>query len=187
MDARQIREVLKVGAILCAITAVSAGVLAAVNKVTAPIIAKNAEMKQIEAMRGVLPEAEELVRRDFFEEGSSVTAVYDGGTGYVVLCEPKGYGGTVSLAVGIDNDNRVRAVDITAQSETPGLGARCTEEDFRAQFAGKSGEITVVKHGAGENEIDAISSATITSKAVTAGVNDALRAVRIIGKTEAEK
>lgn len=186
MDARQIREILKVGAILCAITAVSAGTLAAVNKATAPIIAENAEKKQNEAMRAVLPEAENFERREFFEDGSSVTAVYDGGVGYAVLCEPRGYGGNISLVVGIDADNRVSAVDITAQSETPGLGARCIEEEFKAQFVGKTGEITVTKRGGGEDEVDAISSATITSRAVTAGVNDALRAVRIIGGTEGE-
>ena len=71
----------------------------------------------------------------------------------------------------------MRAIDITGQSETPGLGANCVREDFKAQFAGKKLGISVVKRNAKDNEIDAISSATITSKAVTKGVNDALEAV----------
>ena len=178
MQGKDIREILKIGVILCLITSVSAGILAAVNSATAPVIARNEEQKRSEAMRAVLSDATNFEQVEYSGEGSSVTAVYDAGdAGHVVLCEPKGYGGAISLVVGIDKDNAVKAIDITGQSETPGLGANCVREDFKAQFAGKKLGISVVKRDAKDNEIDAISSATITSKAVTKGVNDALEAV----------
>ena len=183
MQGKDIKEILKIGVILCLITSVSAGILAAVNSATAPIIANNDEKKRNEAMRTVLPDATDFEELTYSDGDSSVTAVYDAGdAGYVVLCEPKGYGGAISLVVGIDGDKSVHAMDITGQSETPGLGANCVREDFKAQFAGKKNGIAVVKRNAKDNEIDALSSATITSKAVTKGVNNALAAVESIDK-----
>lgn len=178
LKSSDIREILKIGIILFLITAVSAGVLAAVNSVTAPIIEANAEKKQNEAMAKVLPEAEGFDLIETEANTGSVTAVYSGAeAGYVVMCEPNGYGGAISMAVGIKPDGTVNGIDIISQSETAGLGANCVNEEFKAQFAGKTAGITVSKNGAKDNQIDAISSATITSKAVTKGVNDAIEAV----------
>ena len=100
--------------------------------------------------------------------------------GYVVLAEPKGYGGAISLVVGIDNDLTVTGIDITNQSETPGLGANCQNPEFMGQFKGKTSGIAVVKGTASGNQIDAITSSTVTSKAVTKGVNDALLAAKMV-------
>ena len=82
------------------------------------------------------------------------------------------------MIVGVDNDLKVTGVEIISQSETAGLGAKCTEDGFKAQFVGKTENIAVTKNGAKDNEIDAITSATITSKAVTKGVNDAISVVK---------
>lgn len=71
---------------------------------------------------------------------------------------------------------------ITSQSETAGLGANCTKDEFKDSFKGKSAEITVVKNGAKNNQIDALTSATITSKAVTRGVNAAIEAAKMCGE-----
>lgn len=178
MQSKDIREIIKIGVILFLITAVSAGILAVVNGMTAPVIAANNEKKRDEAMARVLPEATGFEQAKYeADEASSVTAVYSAGdAGLVVLCEPNGYGGAISMVVGIKPDGTVSGVDITGQSETPGLGANCVKEEFRAQYVGKSAGITVKKNGAKDNEVDAISSATITTKAVTKGVNDALEA-----------
>lgn len=179
MTSKDIHEIIKVGVILFLITAISAGILAAVNAATAPIIEENSINKRKEAMNKVLPEANEnFTEYEYVPSGeSSVTAVYTADdAGVVVLCEPNGYGGAISLVVGIKADGTVNGVDITSQSETPGLGANCVKEDFRAKFTGKTAGITVVKNGAKENQVDAMSSATITTKAVTKGVNDALNA-----------
>lgn len=178
LKSNDIREILKIGVILFLITAISAGVLAAVNSLTAPVIKANAEKKQNEAMAKVLPEAQSFELIELENLTGSATAVYSAkDAGYVVLCEPNGYGGAISMAVGVKKDGTVSGIDIISQSETAGLGANCTKDEFKAQFAGKTSGITVSKNGAKDNQIDAISSATITSKAVTKGVNDALDAV----------
>ena len=97
------------------------------------------------------------------EEGAERTI------GYVFIEEGAGLWGTIVAAVGFDgNLENVTGVDFLAQNETPGLGARITEEWFKAQFVGKHGPFTMVPEGqpAGKTEFDAITGATITSTAV---------------------
>lgn len=102
--------------------------------------------------------------------------------GYAFIAQSKGYGGDVSISVGVTTDGVVSGIDIVSMSETAGLGAKCTDEDFKAQYAGKSGEIVVSKSGASaDNEIDALSGATITSNAVTRSVNACLALVSELG------
>ena len=90
------------------------------------------------------------------------------------------------FAADADNDGKITGISVISQTETAGLGAVCAEktskgEDFRNQYAGKSGEITVIKSGEpADNEIVAISGATISSKAVTAGINAALDCVKAL-------
>lgn len=178
MKKNDIFEIIKIGLILFAITAVSAGILAAVNSVTAPVIAEKSAEKLQAAMRVVLPEADNFEKIDYTFEDTSVVEAYSAGDdGYVILCEPKGYAGAISLVVGVNPDLTVNKIDITNHSETPGLGANCVNEDFKAQFSGKADGIKVVKSNPTDNQIDALSSATVTSRAVTKGVNDALKAV----------
>ncbi len=186
MQKKDVLSIFKTGLILFVITAVAAGILAVVNSFTAPIIEANEKTKREEAMKKVLPDAQFFEKIDYVSD-STVTEVYSGGeAGYVVLTEPNGYGGAISIVVGVDMDGTVMGVDITSQSETAGLGANCTKDEFINQFVGKTAGITVSKNGAKDNQIDAISSATITSKAVTQGVNDALSAVEQI-EGEGEK
>lgn len=173
------KEIIKVGLILFAITALAALVLALMNGVTAPLIQANQAKKQQLAMQNVLPEASgfstDNLRTDSMDK--TVTAVYAAeDAGYAVMVSPNGYGGAISMAVGVDKHGTVTGVDVISQSETAGLGANCTKDEFKTQFTGKTAGVTVSKNGAKENEIDAISSATITSKAVTAGVNAAIDA-----------
>lgn len=86
------------------------------------------------------------------------------------------YGGAVKISVGFDADGVITGVGIREISDTPGLGLKAKEADFRDQYIGKNVEsLTVTKMGASaENEIDAISGATVTSNAVTNAVNAAL-------------
>ncbi len=175
-----IAEVLKVGVILFVITAVAAAILAGVNSYTAPVIAENNKKAQEKALRAVLPEADNIAQIEYKpDEGSTVIEIYDGAeAGYAVKTTPNGYGGKIEMVVGIDSAYKVTGIEIISQSETAGLGSNCTGEEFRAQFVGKTENIAVVKNGASGNQIDAISSATVTSKAVTKGVNDAISALK---------
>lgn len=99
-----------------------------------------------------------------------------GEDGYVVTTTSKeGYGGNIQITVGITADGTVSGISILSISETAGLGMKATEPAFYGQYEGKQAEKFAVSKDGGEGEpIDAISGATITSRAVTAAVNVAL-------------
>ncbi len=106
--------------------------------------------------------------------------------GYAFIAQSNGYGGALSVSVGVSVDGVVTGIDIVSMNETAGLGAKCTEADFKAQYVGKSGEIVVSKSGASaENEVDALSGATITTNAVTRAVNACISVVNELGGKEA--
>ena len=178
----ELTEIIRVGLILFAITAIAALILAGVNKVTSPVIEEQRAQKMQDAMKKVLPDAKEFNKVEFeIPESLCVTEIYESDAGFVVMALPKGYGGEISMVVGIDENLTVTGISIISQSETAGLGAKCVDEEWQKQFAGKTENIEVSKNGAKGNQIDAISSATITSKAVTRGVNDAIAAVKALG------
>ena len=101
-------------------------------------------------------------------------------TGYIVKGSAAGYGGSVIVVVGVDADLKVTGISFPETlPETAGLGKKATEPAFYEQFAGKGTKLSVKKGGgAGEDEIDAISGATITSTAVTNTVNAATEFVQ---------
>lgn len=92
------------------------------------------------------------------------------------LTTSEGYGGNITMAMGVKVDGTLTGIDIIAHAETPGLGANCTKDSFKSQFAGIQAEkIDFSKTGKTlPNEIDAISSATFTTRAVTGAVNAGL-------------
>lgn len=97
--------------------------------------------------------------------------------GYVInSLSNNSYGGAVKLSIGFDADGTITGVGIREINDTPGLGLKAKEENYRNQFVGKNADVlSVTKSGAaGENEINAISGATITSNATTNAVNAAL-------------
>lgn len=175
-----ILSIIKTGLILLVIGFVCTLLLSVCNYMTKDRIVKLSLEAEQAAMMSTLPEAEKFAKLSDKTDGV-VTAVYEGKkedktvVGYCVKVEPVGYGGAISMMVGIDTEGTVTGVDIVEMSETPGLGAKASNEDFTNQYMGKNGEIKVIKSGAAkENEISAISGATVTSKAVTQGVNAAI-------------
>ena len=97
--------------------------------------------------------------------------------GYIFITSEKGYGGEVSVMTAIGTDGKIVNVAILdASGETPGLGQNLTKENFYSQFSGKSGATEVVKNGAdsAKNEVNAVTGATISSRAVKNAVNKAL-------------
>ena len=97
--------------------------------------------------------------------------------GYVVTCSGKGYGGAVTLALGIDAEGAVLGIQITdCSNETPGLGQNSTNADWNKQYVGTNmtQDLSVVKDGSGSADagtINSISGATITSSAVTRAID----------------
>ena len=188
-------NIISVGLKLFLITAISAFTLAFMNSITEPIIKKNNEIKKSESMQTVLSaaklfESEPIDKLATVDLAANVSEIYaalnenNEKIGYAVMVSANGYGGEISMVVGIDHEQKVSGIEFISHSETPGLGAKCTDEKFKVQYIGKSDGIKVSKKGAKGNEIDAISSATITSNAVTNCVNVAITAVSIIEGVE---
>ena len=167
------KSILLLTVTLLAFCVVVAGLLGLVNHVTAgPIEAHRAE-KTARAMREVLA-AEEYIPLDYSGSDSTVQSVHRAGDrGFVITVTPSGFGGTINMVVGVDSQGLVTGVSIVSMTETSGLGANASRESFRSQFVGRSGSVALRKQG---GEIDALTGATVTSAAVTAGVNSALAA-----------
>ena len=171
------KEIIKPAAVLLIITAIAAALLGAVESITAPAIAEQNAKTQAAAMQAVFADAEEFAAVEGFEPTGKIVAVYEaiaGGevSGYVINVKPDGFGGGIDTMVGIANDGTITGLKVLSHSETPGLGAKATEDSFQSQFAGKSGNVAVTKDG---GEINSITSATITSRAVANGANEALQ------------
>ncbi|MBQ9736809.1 MAG: RnfABCDGE type electron transport complex subunit G [Clostridia bacterium] len=188
------KEILVVSLKLFLITAVTSLLLAAANKITAPIIAQNAKNLEVAAKQEVLPMAADFMTSEIpkFEledvtiDSLSVGLDKKGGNilGYVVTAtSKKGYGGNIRVMVGIDKDLKVLRAKIMESSETAGLGANASKPQFIDQFIGADSKLTVVKGEAQKGEVSAITSATVTSKAVTSCVNAALDAAKAKSKS----
>ena len=172
-------------AVLFVITAVVALMLSLADSVTADKIAENTVKAQNEARAYVMSGATEF---EFVKSSETdiVREVYtaksaDKNLGWCVSVAPNGYGGEIEFIVGIDPEFKTTGIKIVNMSETPGLGAKAGEEKFSSQFDGKdaSNGLSVIKSGsAADNEILAISGATVTSQAIKEGVNAAVEAVK---------
>ena len=172
--------VLRLALTLLIIAGVMAAALAGVNSVTAPIIEKLTYEKTQAAVSAVLPGGGDTVE---FPAMDLVSKVYRGENGYAVEVTPSGFDNTITMMVGVDNAGAVTGISVIDHSETAGLGAvaaatTAAGEAFRAQFKGMSGSVSVSKDG---GQVDAITSATITSRAVCSGVNAALAVVAKMG------
>ena len=173
----------QLGLRLCVITFVAAALLGLVNMLTADRIAELTAKADMDAMKALIAsDNDRYAKLEYTGKNNQVLGVYmaeNGGSisGYCVKVVTKGYGGDVRMIVGVGADLKVIGVVIvSADAETPGLGQKITEPSFRAQYEGKSHEINSVKGVAGENEIVAVTGATISSRAVTLGVNLAIEA-----------
>lgn len=163
---------LKLTLTLLIISAVVSGLLGLTNFITEDKIAEINAQKTAASMQEVLP-ADNYSEIEYTGTEPLVVATYQAGeNAYVIEVTPSGFGGVIDMVVGIDNGT-VTGVSIISMTETSGLGDNASKADFRDQFAGSTGELAVNKDG---GTIDALTGATITSRAVTDGVNAALRA-----------
>ena len=162
---------------LLAICLVCSGLLAGVYALTKAPIDAAAKAKNEAAIKEVLPETavtiEEERTVDFEGQTYAYNLAYDE-KGEVVGCAinvaPVGFGGPILIKVGFDKDGVIWNTKVLSQAETPGLGAKCVEESFSAQFKGFdpiAKKLSVKKDG---GDIDAITASTITSRAYANGV-----------------
>ena len=166
--------------ILTIITVVAGLGLGLVYEVTKEPIARTEEQAQKEAWQTVFSDVDQdaadktVADLDIKATVDEVCEAAD--KGYVVtVTDKEGYGGDIKITVGVTKDGTVSGVSILSISETAGLGMRATEAKFQEQYVGKTTDKFYVSKDGGEGEpIDAISGATITSRAFTGAVNTAI-------------
>ncbi len=174
-------KILKLAAVLFVITAITGLVLGGVYTMTLEPIKVAKEKEKMEALAQTLPEASDFEGIECRQGQSVIKEVNRGSAngktvGYNITVTPKGYGGLIEMVVGISDDGTLTDIKILSHTETPGLGAKAADPAFSGQFHEKDVEkirVTTTTPAA-DNEIQAISGATITSEAVAAGVNAAL-------------
>ncbi|MBU4386057.1 MAG: RnfABCDGE type electron transport complex subunit G [Actinobacteria bacterium] len=171
---------MRFGLTLMVVGLVAAVCLGLTYSVTRDRIAEQEELREakacMEAMPGVkeageLEEDRELEKKAR-EHIPDVEKIFTCDSGVIIILKVKGYGGPIRMAVGIGEDGAVKGISIISQNETPGLGANVEKEEFLGQFIGKT-PADQLKVG---ESVQGITGATITSKAATKEVREALQA-----------
>ena len=190
--ASNLDSIIKPTVVMVVICLAITAALSGANMLTEKRIAELSVKQQNETMSVVLA-ADEHIAETVTVDGAEheyFVAKTDGEIlGYIVVTSAKGYGGDVSVMTAVKPDGVIKDVSILdVANETPGLGQNTAKEDFYLQFAGLKDGISVVKNGADSesNEINAVTGATISSKAVTTAVNQALEIVDAVIKEGGE-
>ena len=176
------RDMAKMVIVLTLLSTLSGGLLAAINnKTKARIENQILEFVQGPAIRAIFkgatndPIADRFKLKDGDVERTFFVAVFDGTPrGVAFETSAMGFGGPVGLMVGVDTQtNKLLGVEVTTSTETPGMGARAkTDPDFAPQFKGMNLEKSY-KVTADGGKVNALSGATITSRAVCSAATDA--------------
>ena len=173
------KDMLKTGLFLFAVAAISGTLLAYSESLTAPVIKQNQLNAEIEAQNNVLPS---------FTFSESTTTIngksinYKVGfdkkgnvTGAVFKVSPKGFGGIINTMVGVNPEGKVINYKILSLSETPGLGSKLTSEKFtngmKTLLSTNNSPVFKVKKDGGD--VDAVTAATISSRAFCSGIEEA--------------
>lgn len=162
------KELIKYGFILGIICFLSSSVLAVVNTITEPKIKEqklhdeNIALQEVMAGCALFKPHMKQDKIDYYLAFDRANAL----KGFVLKSECKGYSSTIEILAGINLNLEITEIKILSQNETPGLGSRIAEPDFRAQFKGK----TLQKL----QEVQAITGATISSSAVINAMKNTL-------------
>lgn len=172
------KSIIKLGITLMVVTLAAGIALSLVNNITKDKIGGQQEIQLQESLKAVIPEAESFEDHDsYFEAYKENTLI-----GRVLKADAQGYSDVIKLLIGVDMDGKIMGVAVLSQSETPGLGANIEKEEFLSQFAGKTAsQISLKKDG---GEIDGITGATISSRAVVYGIKESLAEINPIEKKE---
>jgi electron transport complex protein RnfG len=163
------KSTIRLAVILFVVCGLAAGSLALVAQVTREPIARQAAAEQRAAFSRVSPQAADFVPAG--EESWDALGA-EGKIGEVYTITARGYGGPMRIVVGTGTDRRLTGVSVVNQNETPGLGTKVAEQAFLTQFVGKRvEELSLRRDDSARGTIDAVTAATISSRAVT----DALR------------
>lgn len=165
MEVINVAKNLKMAVVLAVFCIVSAGLLAYVYNLTQPLIVKNAKGSFDLSLKG-------LIAADSFKQEKNTFVAIKGKeiVGYAFAVKPQGYGGPVEMLVGLDKEGRVLAVKVLGHKETAGLGSNIEDQKFLKQFVGKTSKDKVEP----KQDIDALTGATISTRAVCHGVREAM-------------
>lgn len=181
------REIFKLTVVLAIICSAAATALALVYNLTKDPIAYQQRLKRLAAIRAVQPDYDNEPDKDFVdlktnrgaEDNEGLTRFYItkkgfANTGVVFSVSAAGYGGPIELMLGINPEGTITGIQILKHSETPGLGAKINEENFLKQFASKNTRNInwALKKDGGE--IDQISGATVSPRAVVGAIHQGL-------------
>lgn len=173
----QIRTQGKALGCLALVLLATGSVLAVTHRLTDLDTARAEAQAQRELLSQVMPQASTSSETPYRANGAlSITAGYSSGNellGYCVEVQAQGFGGVITMVVGVDLDGKVTGVAVTEHKETNGIGTEAMTSSALKRYVGKSGTI----RSSGSNAVDAVSGATATSKAITTGVNRALAIV----------
>lgn len=184
---------IRLGLVLLIITAVASGILAYVNNLTKDKIAENKIMAEEMARSEVLPGTEKFTKESITlpaakvepnplkkkaDDGPREFVYYKGTdasgkiTGYTYVASKYGYSSEVKTMVGVNPDMSINKIKVIEQAETPGLGANASTDEFQNRFNGLSqSQLKVSKDG---GQIESLTGATITSRAVTNSLAEGL-------------
>lgn len=153
---------------------ISGAIIATTYYFTAPVAAKKQVQLKNDSMKQLVTNADNFKeisgKKDWYaaEKGNKTIA-------YVVPASSKGYGGAITMLVAITPEGKVIDYSIQEHNETPGLGANAAEEPFRNQLKNKGVDgLEVTKDKSDTKHVQAMTGATITSRAVTKGVKEAV-------------
>lgn len=187
MKKSAVKEIIIPALSLFLICVVATALLGFTNQITELKIEQLAIETQMKAKQEVLADASEFSDEMTAELDGTAYSYYEGTkdgktVGYVFATSAKGYGGDIDIMVGVDNEGKVTGVSILEISETAGLGMNAKNDDWRSQFLGKSSTVSVIKNGTpADDEISALTGATITSNAMAKAVNIALDLYKTVG------
>ena len=148
----------------------------------------NAQAEHLKTMQTLLPGSTEFTLEPYSGDDTNIRSVHKAENGFVIETVTYGYAGNITMLIGVNNDGHVTGLVVRELKETYGLGANAlTDVDFRAQFLNGTGEFAVATHGADAfseatgtetsdeaTEVDALTGATVTSKAVVRAINSAI-------------
>lgn len=173
------KDIIKPIAVLAGICLVVTALLAYINLVTSPIITAAEEKAAEEARAEVLSEADGFEPLDIkLPEGVTEAYEANNGTGYVFMLSTKGYGGEIKLICGIKSYGSIEAVKTLSHSETSGIGSKVVDNNsgYREKYFGKNAD--------NYTEVDALTGATISSKAYKKAIECAFEAYELVKEAE---
>jgi electron transport complex protein RnfG len=161
---------------LAVIVTVSVVLLVVINNMTSSVV----ESRRVEEIKGTLENIFPEMSQYEIEDGVYIIYQDNAKIGYAFKASGSGYGGNIDILVGLDNNFGIKGISILSQTETPGVGARITESSFTDQFKGLSVSDIALKSEGGK--IDAITGATISSRAVVDAIQEKM--VEVIDSLE---